>query len=155
MKYRIKKVTESNHAISPYYIPQVKEHWWSWGWEDIVIDKGTDVSMPTYCYSVNEALSFIEKHKKAHTPVKVEYFSISEAQLKALDGVWFAPTVENMKLFHEDDVFLVKDHIQFGLIDIARYKGGKWVKFPSRHGEVTFTPREVQVIERYNTPEEL
>ena len=72
MKYRIKKVTEANHAISPYYIPQVKEHWWSWGWEDLTIDKGTDVSMPTYCNSFNEALSLIEKHKKANTPREVQ-----------------------------------------------------------------------------------
>lgn len=155
MKYRIKKVTEANHAISPYYIPQMKEHWWSWGWEDLKIGKGTDVSMPTYLFSFNEALSVIENHRKANMSVKVEYFSIPEAHLKAFDGVWFTPTVENMKLFHEDDIFLVKDHIKFGQVDIAKYKSGKWLRFPNLYKEVDFMPKEIQILERYDEPEEL
>ena len=149
MRFRIKKVTGSDNAITPYYVPQVKEHWWSLTWN--CLNPHGYISLTEQPFASNKsAMVALECYRNRNlTAEQVEYFEYPEEKFKMLKNEWFAPTEENMFSFEEDDVFLVSDGTDYGQIDIAQYKDGKWTKYTGLGEAIAFTPELIKLIWKY------
>lgn len=151
MRLRIKKVTGSNNSITPYYVPQVKEHWWSLTWNCLNPHGYITLTEQPFA-SEKSAITAFECYMKRNLTEQteqVEYFEYPEEKFKMLKNEWFAPTAENMLLFEEDDVFLVSDGTDYGQIDIAQYKDGKWVKYQGLGEAIKFTPETIKLIWKF------
>ena len=151
MRLRIKKVTGSNNSITPYYVPQVKEHWWSLTWNCLNPHGYITLTEQPFASdkSAMVALECYRNRNLTEQTEQVEYFDYPEEKFKMLKNEWFAPTEENMLLFEKDDVFLVSDGTDYGQIDIAQYKDGKWVKYTGLGEAIKFTPETIKLIWKF------